>query len=112
MRLAWSAASFAAAMACALMPAAAVENRPHDKRVEQAAMERAAAKIGELRGALAHDARLADILALPRRRLMPPRTGRPHSALPPIVMNEQWTDRLVDLVATGSIPRHRLAPVQ
>ena len=114
MRMAWNAAFAAGAILCTFAPAAALEPRQHDRRVEQAALARAAAKIGEMRGALAHDARLADIIARPRRTLLPPLPSAPPAALPPMVMNGKLASGLefIDPVITGSNRKNGHRPVQ
>lgn len=98
MRVAWNAAVAAMALLWNFAPALAVDK--HDKRLEQAAVARAAAKIGDLRGALGHDARLADSVTQPKRTLLPPSAPRPVNALPPMVMNDD--PYMVDTIITGS----------
>jgi hypothetical protein len=97
MQVAWNAALAAMALLWNFQSAHAVEK--HDRRVEQAAIARAADKIGEMRGALGHDARLADSVTQPKRTLLPPSSPRPVNALPPMVMNDAY---MVDPIITGS----------
>jgi hypothetical protein len=99
MRIAWNAA-FAAMAALWLFKPAQADETKHDQRLEQAAIARAASKIGEMRGALSHDARLADIVTQRKRTLLPPAPRSTAPALPPMVMNE--AQDLVDPIITGS----------
>ncbi len=98
MRMAWSAAFAAMALLWNFSPAHAVDK--HDKGVEQAAVARAAAKIGDLRGTLGHDARLADSVTQPKRTLLPPARPPAPAPLPPMVMNDD--PYMVDPIITGS----------
>ncbi|HSO46791.1 MAG TPA: hypothetical protein VLQ68_02565 [Rhizobiaceae bacterium] len=96
--MAWNAAFAAMALLWNFSPAHAADK--HDERVEQAAVARAAAKIGDLRGALGHDARLADSVTPPKRTLLPPAPPPALAPLPPMVMNDDAY--MVDPIITGS----------
>jgi hypothetical protein len=123
MRVAWSASLLAIAYLWAIDGTHASEtvrldagyNRGHDRRLEQAAIARAAARIGDLRGGQSHDADIAELIAQPRktlRRPMPAPQNEPATKpLPPMVMDETLAqdDLFVDPIVTGS--NKKLAPV-
>jgi hypothetical protein len=94
-----------ALLAVPLQPAHAGDGVRHDRRVERAAAQIAAAKIGDLRGSHAHD---ADPMALIETYKRPLRLkDRPEPApvaVPPLVLNGgNAGDPSVDRVVTGSI---------
>jgi hypothetical protein len=93
---------------------AAANNPGHDRRLEQAAVARAAAKIGDLRGGQAHDANIAELIEQPRKTLRKPLPAPANDArkpLPPMVMNDELAqdDLFVDPIITGSNKKN--APV-
>lgn len=75
----------------------------HDENIEKAAAERAARKIGDLRGSFGSDASLSALIEMDARRRHPdagaPREKPDSDALPPMVMN---TYLGVDPIVTGS----------
>ena len=80
-------------------------DRPdHDAKVARAAAERVAAKLGDLRGGLAHDAGLADLILKDRIRTggtqALPAVPKPRTTLPPMVMSAPPPG--VDTTMTGS----------
>ena len=111
MRVAWSASLLAIALLWtndgALASDTSNSNRGHDRRLEQAAVARAAAKIGDLRGGQAHDANIAELIEQPRKTLRKPMQAPASDArkpLPPMVMNDalKHLDLFIDPVITGS----------
>jgi hypothetical protein len=119
MRVAWSASVLAIAFLWANDGAHAsdtvTQGPGHDRRLEQAAVARAAAKIGDLRGGQAHDANIAELIEQPRKTLRkppPPPAQQPsRKPLPPMVMNDPLAqdDLFVDPVITGS--NRKISPV-
>ncbi len=119
MRVAWSASLLAIAVLWANDGARASDtvsnNQGHDRRLEQAAVARAAARIGELRGGQPHDADIAELIEQPRKTLRKPmpaqRVEPSNKPLPPMVMNDKLAqdDFFVDPIITGS--NRKLAPV-
>lgn len=75
----------------------------HDRRVEKAAAERAARKIGDLRGSFASDASLSALIEMDVRRRHPESDVKAEEAkddaLPPMVMNAFFE---LDPIVTGS----------
>jgi len=115
MRVAWSASVLAIALLWTFDGAKAKEPVSHDRRLEQAALARAAAKIGDLRGGQPHDADIAELIEQPRKTLRKPppetQTEQSKKPLPPMVMNDTTAQDLlfVDPVITGS--NRKMAPV-
>ncbi len=96
--------AIAAGIAVFALPAMAGEKTPkHDRSIEKAAAERAARKIGELRGSLASDASLSALIEMDAQRRHPETDAEANrqkdDALPPMVMN---TYMGVDPIVTGS----------
>ncbi len=71
----------------------------HDRKVERAAAERIAGKLGDMRGGVSHDADLATLIEMKRKKLPRPMQTS-NGALPPMVMNE--VPEGVDIMITGS----------
>lgn len=85
-------------LACA---AHAEEPAKHDRKVERAAAERIAVKIGDLRGGVSHDADLAALIEMKMKKLpRPMQTGTANNGLPPMVMNDVPAG--LDTMITGS----------
>ncbi len=72
----------------------------HDRKVERAAAERIAGKIGDMRGGASHDADLATLIEMKRKKLPRPMQTGNSAALPPMVMND--LPQGVDTMITGS----------
>jgi hypothetical protein len=86
-------------------PSLAGETVRHDRRVERAAAQIAAAKIGDLRGGHSHDADPAALIERFKRplRLRETPPAQPN-AIPPLVMNEGVRGEMsIDLTVTGSV---------
>jgi hypothetical protein len=115
MRIAGNASVLAIALLWTLDGAYANEPVSHDRRLEQAALSRAAAKIGDLRGGQPHDADIAELIKQPRKTLREPPPSRPaepsNKPLPPMVMNDTLAQEMlfIDPVITGS--NKKMAPV-
>jgi hypothetical protein len=115
MRVAWNASALAIALLWTLDGAYANEPVSHDRRLEQAALSRAAAKIGDLRGGQPHDADIAELIKQPRKTLREPPLAPPAEQskrqLPPMVMNDTLAQEIlyIDPVITGS--NKKMAPV-
>jgi hypothetical protein len=121
MRVAWGASLLAVACLWNIDGAHASETvnkgpyRGHDRRLEQAAIARAAAKIGDLRGGQPHDADIAELIKQPRKTLREPQQSplsEPlNKPLPPMVMNGDLAEGMlfVDPIITGS--NRKMGPV-
>jgi hypothetical protein len=95
----------AAFLAAFVHAAIAGEGVRHDRRVEQAAAQIAAAKIGELRGGHAHDADPMALIETWKRPLRLKQQPLPvPGAVPPLVFNHvDMLDPSVDRIVTGTV---------
>jgi hypothetical protein len=87
-------------LAAAAPVAEAGDFEKYDHKVERAAAERAAAKIGDLRGGAVHDADLATLIEMKRKKLPRPQKAADENALPPMVSIDPPEG--VDVIITGS----------
>lgn len=95
-------------MAAAASGAWATDRPSHDVKVEKAAAERVAARLGGLRGGLAHDAGLAALIERDRVRTSTQPVRPRRRGLPPIVMD---APQGVDLTLTGATAPDGVDPI-